>query len=686
LSLWRELKKRSVFKVGVAYAIVAWLLVQVADIFFPALQLPDWSVTLVAGLVILGLPVALILAWAYEITPGGIRPASEVAAARDPRGEKGQKLNYAILVLVLLGVLLLVLDRYAFDDAASGNGPSLISAIGLRPTLAAVIPLTKDAPLASGVAALGFDSSLVAVSPRGDLLVYVGRNERGSQLYLRPLDAFTEPEALPGTEGAVHAFFSPDGTTLGFLTDDKVRRLSLQGGEVRTVATARLPVRGFWGKDDWLFILEDEGNSVGRVRAGGGQIETMIRPTWVKFSDMAPDGQSVVGTLILQSVSGDYGDLVTVDLKTGQQNSLGEFGYDPRWLATGRLLFGRDGSVFVLRLNAATGGVEGEPVPVLRGVAMDSLMGQIQLSVAANGLLAYVPGSDRGVGRIVRVDSRNGVQALPVPPQKFSVLDLSPDDRQLAIQVADVRDYVWIYDLERAEGRKLPGSEGHSHPKFSRDGTLAFTSLDMGESDLRVMVGRPDGPAPELFHVSPMNGTSVSDWSNDGRLMTLNGWPGGGIRLLTTGPHPEVRWLSREPGEWGAVFSPDDQWLAYTSNESGRNEIWVRPVSDGDGRRQLSAHGGIEPVWCPCGRVFYRRGDQFFGIEVDLEGGLSAGPEEQVFTVKDFLDTPGRSYDVSSDGATLYTVMRAEPAIEDRIHVIANWPYALAESSSAGGP
>ena len=125
----------------------------------------------------------------------------------------------------------------------------------------------------------------------------------------------------------------------------------------------------------------------------------------------------------------------------------------------------------------------------------------------------------------------------------------------------------------------------------------------------------------------------------------------------------------QQPGH----FSPDGRWPAYTSDESGRNEIWIASYPDFDKRSQLSTGGGLEPVWCRFGEIFFRRGNQFFSSAVQSGSNFRATPARLVFEVSDFLDTPGRSYDISSDGQTLYVVKRAEPAVNDQIHVIANW-------------
>ena len=121
MSFLEELKKRHVFKVGATYAIVAWLLVQAADVFFPALHVPDWATTLVAGLVLLGFPVALLLAWAYEVTPGGIVPSAEAPATGAAVRATGQRFNTVIMGLVILAVGFLLVDRYALDLRPSGQ-------------------------------------------------------------------------------------------------------------------------------------------------------------------------------------------------------------------------------------------------------------------------------------------------------------------------------------------------------------------------------------------------------------------------------------------------------------------------------------------------------------------------------------------------------------------------------------
>lgn len=683
MAIWHELKKRKVFRVAGAYVIVAWLLVQVADIFFPALNLPDWTVTLVAGLVILGFPVAVLLAWAYEITPDGVVRSSEVATGATPPAT-GNKLNYVILGLLVLVVALLIIDRFVLDTAGVRSGFSNAGRPDNENVLAAVIPLPESAQLASGIAAIGFDGPLIALSPNGRWLVYVGRSGNGSQLYLRDLTKFDSPAAIDGTEGAIHAFFSPDGAWIGFVTNDKLKRVSLDGQEVQSIAATTAPVQGSWPDEDTIFLVDEQGNAIRRVKVQSGTAQSLRYASSHRFGDVLNGGESIFAIRFPPSIDSDQGRLEVLDLESGSYKSLGLYGFDPRWLPSGYLLFSRNQNLYAVRFDAQRLEVIGEPSPILGDIAVDSVFSQAQLAVSHSGTLAFVPGSDRGIGRIVQVDRQGRLSAVTPQAMRFGVFDLSADDRKLAVHVGDVEDYVWIFDQGRQEGRKFPGSGGFGWPKFSRDGDLAFTSLDQ-MSRTAIRTARTDGAAPASEQVFPGFRGYVSDWAPSGDLLSVNQWEEGGtVGLLAMGEDPAIESMGGHGGDWGAVFSPEGDWLAYSSIQTGRYEAWIRPADGSGTERQLSVNGGIEPIWCPCGEIFFRRGDEIWASAIDLGGDPVVAPAELRFVMRDFLDTPGRSYDVSSDGETLYYVQLAEPAIDDRIHVISNWP-ALVGDAAAGG-
>jgi len=146
------------------------------------------------------------------------------------------------------------------------------------------------------------------------------------------------------------------------------------------------------------------------------------------------------------------------------------------------------------------------------------------------------------------------------------------------------------------------------------------------------------------------------------------------IGLLSINGPRDPEWVQTEGTSlWCADFSPDGRWIAYNSNETGRYEIWVRSFPDGDIVHQISVDGGIEPVWCrECGELFYRQGNRWMSSAVTLEPELAWEPPRLVFET-DFIDTPGRSYDVSPDGRRLLVVKRTEEPTRTKLHVVHNW-------------
>ena len=166
----------------------------------------------------------------------------------------------------------------------------------------------------------------------------------------------------------------------------------------------------------------------------------------------------------------------------------------------------------------------------------------------------------------------------------------------------------------------------------------------------------------------------VTSWSPDDRVLAVqSGQQDEGIVGFVDVGDGTVKWIdSRGSYLWGAAFSPDGRWFAYASDETGAFEIWVRSYPEGSVVRQISEGGGIEPVWCPCGEIFYRNGDRWMSIEVSTTPELRWDSPRIAFET-DFVDTPGRSYDVSSDGQKLYVIKQPEPPDGSRLHMVSNW-------------
>jgi Tol biopolymer transport system component len=538
------------------------------------------------------------------------------------------------------------------------------------PSLHTEISLPDDASLGFGLAALGVDSNLLALSPDGTLLVYVGSSPGGgSQLYRRDLTGFDPPVAIPGTEGAHHAFFSPDGRALGFVTAEKLKRVAPNGDSLQTIAPIAQVIRGQWTADDTIYLGADEGRRLQRVPAGGGRLEDLHLNRDMVFLEVLPHGRSAL-VILGNWINTDYADIALLDLKTFQIRKILEGGYDARMMPSGRLVFARGGSLLAVPFDVEAGRITDEPVTVMREVVMDAIIGQAQFAVSDSGTMVFARGPELARGGVARIDRDGNQEFLSVPQGAYGVLDLDPTGRKLVIEVADVESYVWVYDIPDERGTRLPGRRTGS-PVWSSDGEMIGYS-DSSNQTLRIeSLGSTAAVRPTIQNEWSAR---ISSWSPDDRVIAIDGQNQGlfqiGFLDLEDG---SIAWVdSGGNHQWGAAFSPDGKWVAYSSSETGFWEIWVRSYPDGSVVRQISDGGGLETVWSPSGEIFYRRGDRWMSVAITTEPTLSWSAPSQVFET-DFIDTPGRSFDVSSDGQSLYVLKQPNPPDGTRVHVVTGW-------------
>jgi Tol biopolymer transport system component/tRNA A-37 threonylcarbamoyl transferase component Bud32 len=564
---------------------------------------------------------------------------------------------------------------------SSFDRPAETTAIAPRPALRGVVELPEGAGLAYGAALIGFDSPMLALSPDGRWLVYVGQDGTGSRLYRHDLTRYEPPQPISGTEGALYSFFAPDGSAVGFATEGRLKRVSLDGEDLRTLAEVRSVTRASWLADGSIVFGENEGGRIVQVPADGGAKKELLTlyDGYGRMSDVLPEGRRILATSTNRGISADYADIQLVDLQTREVTVLIERGYDARYLPSGHIVFGRAGNLMAMAFDLKSGKVSGAPVTVVPDVAMDSLFTQNQVAIAANGTLGFAPGGERTLGRIAWLDRAGNEGQLAAKPRLYGVLDLDPDDRRLAIHVGDVTDFVWIFDLDRSEGRILHQARPGGWPSWSSSG-LSLAYSRRGASGQTVVLTEVDA-STESAGLSTFEtaGATPGGWAPDDRSLVIYSFRRERLGVGAIGSGEIGEWI---PG-WSGVFSPDGKWLAYVGHETGVFEIYVRSWPKGDVVRQISTAGGIEPRWCPCGELFYRAGDTFWSVEIQTEPELAWQPPKLAFET-DFIDTPGISFDISSDGNRLYVVKQAKPDIKDRIHVVANWSDEVSRLVSEG--
>ena len=593
---------------------------------------------------------------------------------------------------VWMGIIAVLLLGFAWQVMTSGRGGSLGRShdSALSPGVNRFsIRLSTNAPLAFGNYSTGFESPLIAISPNGRELAYVARTAEGTQLYRRTLDGW-QALPVPNTTGAIHPFYSPDGNWLGFLTSDTVKKVSLRDGSVTTLCNVNSPLRAFWTRDESIYVVAKDGVQLACVPSAGGVLETKLIMTGSgsqSVSDVLPDGQAALVATHTNAIRADFADISVFNLGTRQTKALSLRGYEARYVASGHIVFSRDGSLYAVPFDADRLEVSGSPVAVVSAVTTNSLFMQTQASVSENGTLIYVSGGDLTSGRLGWVDRQgNGGFLENFPERIYGVFDLSPDDERLAVGVGDVDDYIWVYELATREGRRATLAPVSGHPRWKPPGSkvIGFDSNDKGRS--RILRQAVDGHSePAKIFESPISkSVSRANWSPDGKLLAVcdNSTGRNSIGLLRADSPDRVRPLA--PSGWGPCFSPDGQWVAFYSQQSGQYEIWVVSVKAREKTRQISSNGGVEPVWLPNGDLYWRLRNRWFVSKVTTQPELQWTPPQLAFET-DFIDTSGVSYDVSSDGQKLYVVKRTHQPVTDEIRVVQNWSEELNRLAPIGG-
>jgi len=683
-SLFTELRRRNVFKVGAAYAIVAWLLVQVVDVVLPALQMPEWTISFVTVLLIIGFPITLIMAWAFESTPEGIKADADVP--RDSIAPAtGQRFSYILQGLVLLAVGFLVMDQYVLEPRASSIAVSSVS------TAAEPLQVTRfNYILPEGQSFRNRSRHVIAVSPDGRQFVY-NTNEG---FYLRSMGEL-EARLISGTEDEARApFFSPDSRLIGYYDDNdaQLKQVAISGGApVVITAVAENLYGASWGADGTILIGQPEG--ILRVPATGGTTELIIRiedGTRVYGPRLLPDGDSVLFS-VTSTPGWDDAQIVSQSLSTGERKVLVEVGNDARYLPTGHLVYAFEDGLFAVTFDLDNLTVSGGVVPLVQGVMRGNatFTGAANYGISENGTLVYVAGDVAAeLQTLVWVDREGREEATPIKPSAYAYPRMSPDGLRVAIDDYNPGLDIWVWDFVGETRTLLTIDEnGGIYPVWTPDGArIAYGSFG-GDIDWKAAnntgsverlatsvtgVGRP---APYFFSRS---GDALVFRS------TENPETGVDIGMIIVGSDAEPVWLLQGPyHELNAELSPDGRWMAYQSNESGDWEIYVRPFPNvDDSLWPVSNAGGYMPLWSRDGReLFYLDPgppERLMSVSVvATETAFSVGTRTAIldWPYLGFGGGPGRKYDVSLDGQRFLAIKESgtEDASSARIIVVQNW-------------
>jgi serine/threonine-protein kinase len=532
-----------------------------------------------------------------------------------------------------------------------------------------------NAPIPTGIG-----GPTLALSPDGSHLVHIGQRDQSSELFVRSMDDL-ESIPIPHTGGAIQPFVSPDGEWVGFVQAGQIRKVPMGGGPAITVCAPPLVVTGAsWGPGD--VIVFASGGALWRVPSGGGTPQHVASPDtsthFYRWPEVLPDG----GAAVFAVSDGVTDWLAAVRLGNGDVVHLAVEGTNPHFVPPGYLVFARrDGAVLAVRFDARRLSVTGPPIPVADGARVGSA-GAAKLATSQSGTIAYA--SEATDQRRLAVVDRKG-KSTPVPVALRNVWHprfFGDGSRILAhssFAESASPDLIEV-DLGRATSKRLTFDGVSLSPALSPDGQrivfarsvhLRGTGFEVGSMPAgqnraaETLLGEQDGQMPTGF--TP-DGTALIverlDPTTRGDIWILS------LQAKGATARPYLRGAANERGP---ALSPDGRWMAYVSDETGRDEIYVGGFPTPAMPMQVSQEGGHEPRWSPNGReLFYRGPRGMMAVSIDAGQQLHPARSRLLFADNAYLSSSRQAtYDVHPDGQHFLMIHRG--SAQDQVVVMVNW-------------
>jgi eukaryotic-like serine/threonine-protein kinase len=553
-------------------------------------------------------------------------------------------------------------------------------------------------PLRFEIATPPTDEPSVSLSPDGTQIAFVANQDRVPMLWVRTLDA-TENRALPGTQGARFPFWSPDGHTIGFFADDKLKRVDAVSGMPLVVADAPNARGGTWNSDGVILFAPGVSAPIVRVSTRGGapervtQVNTASGPShrWPQF---LPDGKRFLfsSTLGTPDTNGVY--IGSLDKAPPVRVSSDANG---RFAAPDKLLTIRQGALQAYGFDAGAGrAVSGEPVVIAQG--FPGTDANAAFATSETGVLAYRAAATAQARQLVWVDRHGNLLNKIGDPETDSIAspELSADEQTVAVVLQRTGgNDIWTIELARSLPHRMTnGPPASAHPLWDPDGQhVVYYSRQFGSgAPTRQAV---NGGKAELLFAKAESGSPLS-WTHDRAFILLrreSTTTGADlIAVATTGePREAPREVPREVivaqsphDETEGQFSPDGKWVAFVSNESGHPEVYVQSFPDARARTQISTAGGTQVRWSAGGNeIFYVAPDgKMMAVSMTL-GGASPGVKPPTPLFQTHLATGINvlgnkpQYAVARDGRFLLNTLVESPSAP--IVVSVNWIKKLAK-------
>jgi eukaryotic-like serine/threonine-protein kinase len=475
-----------------------------------------------------------------------------------------------------------------------------------------------------------------AFSPDSQKIAFIGVGEDGrSNIYIRPLD--TEiPQLLPGTEGAASPFWSPDGHSIGFFADKKLKRIDVLNASITILCDAPAGRGGAWSGNGVILFAPSNQTGLSTVSATGGtptpitMLGTETGTDRVPF--FLPDGKHALFVRSSLQFTAP-GTVYVLDIGSKKIEKLFDSDSEAQYAEPGYVVFSREGNLLAQSFDASTMKASGEPIVIAQHIAFNAVRRAAQFAVSKSGLLLYALDTGVSVKQLTWFNLEDGAEAGKLgEPNRFLWFRLSPDDKRAVAAIADGKSSsiaseksIWIYDLTRPNTTRLTFSSGaYEFPLWSGDGQSVFYVESRPPVPIMQKSANNNSEAKQVFSDGMLH--QISAISPDGQVLAFSTQIPRDFRIdmlpLAADSKPST-FLAQDSNARAASFSSDGKWLSYISDQTGRYELYVVPYPGPGGKWQISKNGVIDGGWLKApNKLAYMGADsKLYVVDVTTKGG-----------------------------------------------------------------
>ncbi|HEX9656572.1 MAG TPA: protein kinase [Bacteroidota bacterium] len=529
-----------------------------------------------------------------------------------------------------------------------------------------------------------------AISPDGHAIAFVGTDSSGKKhLWVRQLNT-NSPMPLPGTDNASYPFWSYDSKTIGFFADSKLKKVDAAGGPPLALCEAEAGRGGTWNQDGIILFCPSTFSPIHQVSAAGGTptavtaLDTSFNETNHRMPFFLPDGNHFL--FVSQTATSGAGgfeeqDRMYVGSLDGKTNQLMK-GASNMTYSSGYLFFVRQSTLMAQAFDAGSQEFDGNAFPLVENINFSPPRSKGAFSVSNTGILVYLESTSST--REVYIADRRGavVHRYPMKSPLYA-MNFSLDGKKIVYDNDDRASQnqdIWVFDIARQVNTRFTFDNTiEILPMWSPDASqVVYTSFISGKGNL--FLKDASGTKKEELLFSSGENMYTTDWSHDGKYLLLSvqgGKTKWDIAVFSLGEKKITSTVKTEFNEWVATFSPDGQWFAYQSDESGRFEVYVRPTSGGGAKWQISTGGGENAHWKGDGKeLYFASNGKLMAVAVNSGGGkFEVGIPHPLFDLDPRRNT--EYIDVSQDGQQF--IIRVENNVQgvSPMQVVTNFPVEL---------